>query len=157
MNGSPDDTPTISGPQTYDRAAVDPPAFRVSGAQGRFYAVEVGTDASLFEASREALRTPANFYASWSAGSLLPVGGGATIYQLPAQAWRSLRMADRLYYRVLTSAAADGWTDVRASLRVQDWAQAPWVELRGRFENVEPRRVRPEELHWRTEPPADVG
>jgi metacaspase-1 len=151
--------PFIVGPEKYDRSNVDPPEFRVVIEPGRFYAVEVTKDPGLFTAERTAQRTAATFYGSWQDGLLAAAAAGAvparTTYRLPPEPWRQLRLAERLYYRVITSSSADGWTDVEASVPSANWQAAPSLALFGRFEEVEKPAFRSEELRWRQEPKPD--
>lgn len=119
--------PTIEGPDVYD-PSLPPPTFSVTPGAATFYAVEVATDAGLFE--NEADRAPGTFYGSWSRG-LLPaprVGEGTVTYTLPAPVWKRMRRAKRIFYRAITTSADDrDLAQIQSS--VAPGAKPPAIEL----------------------------
>jgi subtilisin family serine protease len=123
--------PKIDGPRVYD-VGNDAPTFRVLPGENRYYAVEVATDAALFDydghgGEREEF---ANFYGSWQEG--LREAKGPTTYTLPHAAWRRLREANRLYYRVVTSAENNiEWPNYQTSTPDGSVEDAPYIELTG--------------------------
>src|SRR5262249_1592907 len=94
-------------------------------------------------------RTPQNFYASWASGPLgLASDDGTATFTLPRSAWSALAGADRLYYRVLTSADRWTWAGVRRSY--PGGRTAPFIQLKGRtIARPEAVRYRSEERRWR--------
>jgi subtilisin family serine protease len=100
-------TPTILGPGSWSR--VDgPPRFQVDPSPHIYYVVEVTTRPDLFDVTNhDSERTADNFYGSWSDS---PFQSSPT-YTLPATAWARLRMAERLWYRVGSSASATAYVD----------------------------------------------
>ncbi len=100
----------ISGPDLLSRSG-DSPIFNVTLAEGHSYAVEVATEARLLDGVMNVgMRTPDNFYASWYDSGLLV----SSTYKLPQHAWLDLSRADRLYYRLLTSARFGSWVDTKS-------------------------------------------
>ncbi len=112
----PNDThpvPAIVGPRTHSRLRDDPPVLRVELGARRYFAVEVASDTSLFNTAQAGGRSDDNFFASWRTGLLGPVEN--TTFVLPPAAWSRLRFNQRLFYRVLSTAAADSWSSVATS------------------------------------------
>jgi hypothetical protein len=120
--------PTIQSPASADRGG-DPPSFTVDVNGNKYYVVEVATDSSLF--SNSGGRTDNNFYASWQHDSNNHISGSNTTYNLPASAWSSLRAADRLYCRMISTSSASGWDNCMYSTDDSDAAQAPSLEITG--------------------------
>src|SRR5262245_20430289 len=100
-----------------------PPSFRVETGGSRFYAVQVTSDALLFNGANASRRTQANFFDSWfgddriaprPGGSAQRVAGrhleaptGRATYKLPQAVWErmrgQLRQGGKFYYRLLVS------------------------------------------------------
>lgn len=142
--------PTIIGPDRYDRNNL-PIEFHIGATWNKYVAVEVAADWQLFDAvNREADRTPANWFASWTQGLIEVLGD--TTYTLPLDAWQRLRTAPYLYYRVLTSADKGAWTNFQTSTTDADAANAPRVELTGVLTREPFSTVRHDEDGWRQVP-----
>ncbi|MGB3296579.1 MAG: S8 family serine peptidase, partial [Phormidesmis sp.] len=93
QTGSPT-APAIQGPVSLPRSG-SAPTFEVNLAGRRFFAIEVATQASLFDGdSHGSDRTEHNFYGSWQDSPLLT----RSPYTLPAAVWQRLKQGDRLYY-----------------------------------------------------------
>ena len=103
-----------------------PLEFQISAQPGRFFAVEVATSAPLL-GPEKANRTDANFFASWSSGTL---STGAR-YTLPPDAWAKLRQADALFYRLLLSDSATFWVNVTTTVPGANAATAPTLRITG--------------------------
>ena len=120
MNGA---AVSISAPASVANGAT-PITFTVSVPAGNFYAVEVATDASLFNNSINGIqRDDNNFYASWK---ILPFRQGSS-FTLPVEVWNRLRQAPRLYYRVWSTASPNSWVSAQASVSDSQAASAPSV------------------------------
>ena len=103
--------PTIIGPTIWSRVDA-PPTFQVGPSPHLYYVVEVATKADLFDAAHHgAERTDYNFYGSWSD---TPFQTSPT-YELPPGVWARVRLADRLWYRVGSSASASAYVDYLVS------------------------------------------
>jgi hypothetical protein len=144
--------PSISGPDEYDRASVIGPTFLVRPGQDRYFAVEVAASPAMLAAGADRPADTSVWFASWWKG-LLPAGldaTGAVAFTLPIGAWRALRENDALYYRVLTSATADGWTTVQISDPGEDGIP-PAIALTGAVAPRPTVTVRSDERSWRDE------
>ncbi len=115
---------TILAPASH-RVSTGPPSFEIELAAGRFFSVELATEATLFDAARSGERDPDNYYASWEDSQ----HRGEAPYALPEAAWERLQRAPRLYYRLHTSSRADAWEDARVSVEGEDLVLAPFIEL----------------------------
>jgi subtilisin family serine protease len=137
---------SIEGPsiQVVYNPAGPPPTFKVQTGANAFYAVEIAREPALFATAGQAARVytdtvpvenglKANFFASWRGG---PLQSGAT-YTLPQTAWEALRDAPRLFYRIVTSAAADSWNAVSRSTSDQAVESAPALLLKPLEQSVE--------------------
>ena len=123
------DRPWIVGPEKYERGAVAP-SFSINPGANRYYAVEVATDTSLFcGAHYSAERTADNFFSSLQLGLL--ECNGETVYTLPTDVWQHLRGAERIFFRVITSATPDNRTNYDYSTTDDNCDEAPWINLRG--------------------------
>ena len=71
---------------------------------------------------------------------------------MPLDVWMLMRMAERLYYRVVTSASPEAWENYETSLPLTQIGSAPYIELKGRFESLVASPHRPEENLWRRPP-----
>ncbi len=137
--------PTISGPESYERGNDQPPSFAVWPGLNAYFAVELASDPALFSANAAANRNARNFFGSWQRGLINATG--ATIYVLPKDAWISLRDAERLYFRLVTSSSAAGWADVARSD-----GNPGVVALKGHFTHSASVVYRSEEDLWRSGP-----
>lgn len=116
--------PSILGPDRWEHSA-EAPTFRIEPGSNRFYGVEVATDWTLFDRETHGHRRgEETFYASWTQG--LHEADGPTTYTLEEKAWRNLRHAPVLYYRVLTCAEQrHGWPDYATSTPDTRASEAP--------------------------------
>lgn len=120
--------PAIAGPEQYSKQA-EAPAFCLHLGINPYFAVEVAVHLDLFKDQFHERRSHNNFYGSWITEGLLE-SDGKTVYRLPEAAWHQLRVADRLYYRVITSSTpAPTWSDVRSSIPKGQIEDAPWIRL----------------------------
>jgi hypothetical protein len=141
----------ITGPATYPRNTSEPPPLAIDVGEREFYAVEVATDPTLFP--NPAGRTADNFYASYQdGGRLLDTAEYTTIYRLPSDAWKRLRMAHSLYLRVLTSASPTEWRNTETSLPAGSTTPPPSIRLHGQFTLDVEGPFREEERLWRRDP-----
>ncbi|MDX2030720.1 MAG: caspase family protein [Blastocatellia bacterium] len=122
--------PSITAPSTFPNGAT-PLTLNVTVPLGHYYAVEVATDASLFNyQANGSRRTTSNFYASWQVRPFLSAASYPTSFALPADVWSRLRQtATRLYYRVWCTESSSEW--INAQVSTSDWAasSAPSVTL----------------------------
>ena len=114
--------PSIQGPPRTTRSGT-PPSFRATGGPNPYYAIELATEARLFNDQNAADRKPETFYASWQS---LPLFNGSD-WTVPGAAWQKLNWADRLYYRLLSSASRTSWTNPAATTPGNHAEQAPYV------------------------------
>ncbi|MDH3733772.1 MAG: S8 family serine peptidase [Gemmatimonadota bacterium] len=118
-NGS----PTIQGPQRIDRSG-SAPAFTVNAAGRPFMAVEVATEARLFDFdSHGGDRSSSNYYPDWDAGG--STTSSTLSWRLPDDVWQQMRHADALFYRVHVADDPDTWANYDVSLEDGDAALAP--------------------------------
>lgn len=118
----------VIGPETYERGAIAP-SFSISTGGNRYYAVEVATEPRLLCSHYAGQRNEDNFFASWQRG--VTESNGDTIYTMPSDAWQRLRSAERLFYRVLTTAEPNVWSNYGYSTSDEAYNEAPWINLRG--------------------------
>jgi len=121
------ESPFIIGPERYGVDAQEPPTFHLELGRNRYWAVEVATDANLFNGGN---RNDSTFFDSWRRG--LRRTDSPTTYTLPPEAWDALRGTNppRLYYRLLTAAADDArWPGLETSLPTGDLGHAPYITL----------------------------
>ena len=97
-------SPVLNGPTTLSRTDA-PPAFTFLLPKKRFYAMEICTQAQLFNTKQHTSRTPCNFYGSWATEGLK----SGTRYTLPPLVWKRLKRAERLYYRLWSSESEHSW------------------------------------------------
>ena len=120
-------TPHIVGPVVYARGD-EPPTFTVVPGANRYYGVEVAAELALLDTAVTETRTAGNYYASHTSG--LRHSKRATTFTLPTQAWMRLRLAQRLYYRVMTCAEDDPqWPNYQVSTPDQLSTTTPFIEL----------------------------
>ncbi|THJ19801.1 MAG: caspase family protein [Nitrospira sp. CG24D] len=117
---------SISGPSSFTNGTI-PITFSVSVPSGHFFAVEVATDASLFNnAVNGSQRNDNNFYASWKVRPFLQ----GSPFTLPADAWNRLRQgASRLYYRLWCTASSTDWVSQQVSVSDSNASAAPSIAL----------------------------
>jgi len=117
---------SISSPASYTNGTT-PVSFSISTPSGHYFAVEVATDASLFNsAANGGQRTDSNFYASWKA---MPFRQG-TSFTLPLDVWNRLRQgAARLYYRLWCTASPTSWVNHQVTVSDANATSAPSVVL----------------------------
>ncbi len=122
--------PAIAAPERWP-AASEPPAFTIRTGANPFFAVEVATDWRLLDGDRPGMAADASAFFSSARAGLLEAGPSAeTTYTLPDEAWRRLRNASRLFYRVLTtSALGSDWPDRDASTDDEAAAEVPAIEI----------------------------
>jgi subtilisin family serine protease len=116
---------SISGPADLSRYG-PPPVFDISKGGRRLYAVEVATQARLFNNQAHGHeRQTHNFYASWQDSMLEQVP-----FTLPDDVWQQLKAAEVLYYR-LHVADDSQWSNYGVSLSDQQALSAPGIQLSG--------------------------
>lgn len=117
----------VTGPATMSRQD-GPPSFEVNPGPNSYYIFEITTDASLFDTGNASdRRNDDNFYGSWSDTA----HHTERTYTLPQYAWDRLKGAARLYYRIGSTAASDGWLDYMVSTPDQQYDNAPSIALEG--------------------------
>jgi metacaspase-1 len=116
--------PHITAPESYDRGNDIPPEFMVEVGPGRNYVVEIATGAALFANPDRGQDT--GFYGSWQDSPRQT----AERYTLPQPAWKRLRDAERLYYRVgSTTSPAPNWDGYLLSTPDADASAAPSIRI----------------------------
>jgi len=119
--------PSIIGPAAYSRLQSDPPPLSIDLGAVRYYAVELATDSSLFSTDKQVQRSDADFFASWRSGLIGPIEAGT--YVMPQDVWNKMRPKAALYYRVLSSSAADSWQLAAASTPSDHASSAPAIRI----------------------------
>jgi hypothetical protein len=122
--------PSITAPASFPND-VSPLTFSVTVPTGRYYAVEVATDATLFDYQNNgARRTSNNFYASWQVQPFLTASRYPASFTIPSDAWNRLRQsASRLYYRVWCTDSSSAWVNAQVSTSDGAASSAPSVSL----------------------------
>jgi hypothetical protein len=117
---------SISGPSSFANGPT-PVSFSVSVPAGHYFAVEVATDASLFNsAANGARRNDNNFYASWKVS---PFRQG-TSFTMPLDAWNRLRQgASQLYYRLWSTSSPTSWVNYQVTTPDSNAQAAPSITL----------------------------
>lgn len=117
---------SISGPSSFANGTT-PLTFSVSVPSGHYFAVEIATDASLFNSSANgAQRNDSNFYASWKVS---PFRQGSS-FMMPLDAWNRLRQgASRLYYRLWCTSSPTSWVNYQVTTSDSNAQSAPSVAL----------------------------
>ena len=117
---------SISGPSSFANGAT-PITFSVSVPSGHYFAVEVASDASLFNSTANgAQRNDNNFYASWK---VTPFRQGSS-FTMPVDAWNRLRQgASSLYYRLWCTASPSSWVNYQVTTSDSNAAAAPSITL----------------------------
>lgn len=122
--------PSITAPASFPNGT-SPLTFSVTIPTGRYYAVEVTTEASLFDyRTNGSRRTNRNFYASWQVRPFLSASSYPTSFALPSDVWNLLRQnASRLYYRVWCTDSSSDWVNAQVSVSDNAASSAPSVSL----------------------------
>ncbi|MDB5843174.1 MAG: peptidase caspase catalytic subunit p20 [Polaromonas sp.] len=117
---------SISGPASFANGTT-PVSFSVSVPSGHYFAVEVATDAGLFNSTANGgQRNDGNFYASWK---VAPFRQG-TSFTVPLDAWNRLRQgASRLYYRLWCTASPTAWVNQQVTTSDANAQSSPSVAL----------------------------
>jgi hypothetical protein len=127
--------PTITGPSRAVRSDADL-IFACSGGENPFFAIEVATAAELFNNALHGMgRNGDNFYATWQGSGFL---SGST-YILPSAVWSRLNAADRLYYRLISSASSTVWQNAKKTTADAQAAAAPFVTIGDEADEAEPQ------------------
>ena len=124
---------SISAPSSFANGAA-PFTFTVSVPSGQFFAVEVATDAGLFNSTANgAQRSDNNFYASWKVS---PFRQG-TSFTMPLDAWNRLRQgASTLYYRLWATSSPTAWVNYRVTTLDSNAQAAPSLTLTAQTQPV---------------------
>ena len=117
---------SISAPSSFANGAT-PVTFAVSVPSGHYFAVEVASEAGLFNsAANGGQRNDNNFYASWKVS---PFRQG-TSFTLPLDAWNRLRQgASRLYYRLWATNSPTAWVNYQVTTPDSNAQAAPSLTL----------------------------
>jgi hypothetical protein len=137
----PSKRPEVIGPPECSRIQDEGPTFQIKLGDNPYYKFEMTSDWSCF--SNQAMRTSDNFYASWDdPDPAVPARYTSPTYHLPRYAWDSLKVNDKLYYRVGTTKSADPdrWDNYLASTTDGDAAQAPSMNIKGADTKAPPQR-----------------
>jgi len=114
---------SIKGPENIARDD-QAPKFEINLGGRKMYAVEVATEASLFNNSvNGAKRESSNFYASWESGL-----STKSPFVLPEDVWENLKVADALYYRAHV-ADDNNWSNYGLSVNDDEYASAPVMQI----------------------------
>ena len=101
---------TIQAPQTIPRGQ-GVAIFNIQLLPGQSAAVELASEAFLLDPETGAdYRDDDNFYGSWTDRALMPSGA----FQPSEATWRRLSRSGRVFYRLITSEAEQGWVDPRS-------------------------------------------
>ena len=120
----PDDRPSIQAPTTLPQTSIGP-TFTVNLGGRRFFAIEVATQASLFDGDAHGGdRTEQNFYGSWQDSPLLT----QSLYTLPFAVWQRLKQSDRLYYRAHV-ADSSAWANYAVTISDSQASSAPFIQI----------------------------
>jgi hypothetical protein len=121
--------PSIIGPSTIPNGTT-PPRFQVNPGPNRYYAVELATQASLFDFSNSAQRNPNNFYGSWETTPFRRSPSYPASFDVPAAVWQRLRQSgSALYYRLWATDSANSWVRQEATTDDADYQNAPAVGI----------------------------
>ena len=117
---------SIAGPASFANG-VTPVSFSVSVPAGNYFAVEIATDAGLFNtAASGAQRNDSNFYASWKTA---PFRQGSS-FTMPLPEWNRMRQgAAQLYYRLWCTESPNSWVNYRVTVSDANAQSAPSVAL----------------------------
>jgi subtilisin family serine protease len=122
-NGGGIQGPTIQTTASTNRSG-PAPSFEINPRPNGFYAVEVATQAALFDnANHGSERNTNNFYASWQD---TPFMSNPT-YILPTPVWQRLQIDSRLYYRLWTSASSTSWANYAVTVADTKANQSPFI------------------------------
>jgi subtilisin family serine protease len=114
---------SIFAPSSVSRDS-EGPEFEINLGGRQMYAVEISTDANLFDTNANGnMRNSSNFYASWEQGLSTDLP-----FILPADVWSNLKVADQLYYR-LHVADDNSWSNYDVSVGDTEYMNAPFMEV----------------------------
>ena len=114
---------SIQGPLQWDQNN-GPPSFQIQKAGRRYYAVEVATEAKLFDSNNFSdLRNDHNFYGSWSDALLETIP-----YTLPIQVWDRLKQANTIYYRLHVGDDSN-WSNHAMTISAETVDSAPSIQI----------------------------
>jgi hypothetical protein len=121
--------PSVEAPRTWGRGDA-PPRFSVD-LPGRtpYWALEVASDAALFDRRNAAGRDASTYWGVRGEGPLWLRRG--TTAELPRAVWDALRGAEALYYRIWTSRSRTRWDRPETSLPDAMAPDAPSIRLAG--------------------------
>jgi hypothetical protein len=115
-------SPSIVGPSVMARS-LQPPTFQVDTGENPFYVVEVATEPELLKPGSQ--RPPDKFYGTWQDNKFF---AGRT-FTLEPMIWDQLKNADRLYYRIVTSASTVRFVEAVPSTPASQVHNAPYIML----------------------------
>ncbi|WP_051675723.1 caspase family protein [Polaromonas glacialis] len=117
---------SISAPSSFANGAT-PVTFAVSVPSGQYFAVEVATEAGLFNSTANGgQRNDNNFYASWKVSPFRQDSS----FTVPLDAWNRLRQgASRLYYRLWCTSSPTAWVNYRVTTTDSNAQAAPSLTL----------------------------
>lgn len=122
-SGSGAGSPSISGPSQMSPSD-SAPTFTINKGGRHLYAVEVATQAELFNnATHGGQRNDNNFYGSWTVELL-----SSTPFQLPTDVWQRLKNGTRLYYRLHVADNSE-WGNYDVTVADEQASIAPSIEL----------------------------
>ncbi|MEZ4860231.1 MAG: caspase family protein [Caldilineaceae bacterium] len=132
--------PSIQGPANWS-ATEGAPTFQVNAGPGRYYIVELTTQAELFDITNYGNdRTADNFYGSWRDSPHF----AAASYTPADDVWHRLAAnGDTVYYRIGTTSSATGWDDYQVSTGDQEGANAPHIEVVGNHRQIQRTGTQP--------------
>lgn len=123
--------------QPYAVSVNSVPRFYVFTGDNRYFAIEVATEAFLFNLPwghpqkriyPNIPGTTPNFYATWSdAPPLLQKQSDPTIYEAPLNIWNILGEPPFIYYRIITSSSSEGWLNFHYSVDNGRFSMSPSV------------------------------
>ena len=129
--GNAGQVPTIEGPASIPIVG-GAPRFRVNPGPGRYFAVEVATEAALFNyAENGTRRTESNFYGSWKTPPFQLASAYPAEYTLPDTVWQRLKSsgATDLFYRLWATSGSNSWVSQKTTISDAQAASAPCVHL----------------------------
>ncbi len=102
------------------------PEFQINTGGRRYYAVEVATEARLFDTNNHGEdRTDQNFYGSWTDGLSEQVP-----YTLPTHIWNTLKHASQLFYRMHVADDTQ-WSNYAVTTSDGQASNAPSISILG--------------------------
>lgn len=98
--------PQITPPSTWQRNSASPPTFQIAKGSNQYYYVELAASADLLRYNASGRRTD-NFFATWDVNSGVSSRLTDAAFQLPAQAWESLKNNERIYCKVGSTSSSN--------------------------------------------------